>query len=66
MDNTYQDTQRNTITDRTKIWNVLALRPPTDAPEELLEMYKDQISLLNIIVTEDEEIREQKNEAVVI
>lgn len=43
------------IGDRTKVWNVLALQPPTDAPEELLELYKDQISFLNIIVCEDEE-----------
>ncbi len=58
INHTNKITQRNTITDRTKVWNILALHPPTNAPEELLEMYKDQISLLNIIVTEDEETRE--------
>ena len=56
--------QRIKIGDRTKVWNVLTLRPPTDAPDELLELYKDQISFLNIIVCEDEEDREKKKEPV--
>lgn len=56
--------QRIKIGDRTKVWNVLTLRPPTDAPDELVELYKDQISFLNIIVCEDEENREKNNEPV--
>lgn len=46
------------------MWNVLALQPPSDTPDELLEMYKDQISFLNIIVCEDEENGVKKGEPV--
>lgn len=56
--------QRIKIDDRKKVWNAIALRPPSEAPEELIEMYKDQISFLNIIVCEDNEIRAKRNEPV--
>ena len=47
--------------DHMKVWNILTLQPPTDAPDELLDMYKDQVSLLNIIVEEDKEsVRESE------
>ena len=56
--------QRYKIGDRTKIWNVLTIRPPTDTPDELIELYKDQILFLNIIVCEDEENRVKKKEPI--
>lgn len=56
--------ERNIINDRSKIWNIITIRPPTDAPDELTEMYKDQVSLLNIVVEEDEQARIEKEEPV--
>ncbi len=56
--------QRNYITDNIKIWNLITLRLPTDAPTELADLYMDQVSLLNIIWEADKEATENNAEEV--